>query len=118
MVEPFAPPPSRAASTRDPRTASISGGQNPEPHVRNDPSPIQSVRKGNTIFGTPEGEGSEEEITPSPNMKWVLTRLQDRKNALPEGGSSAISGPDNHLKEGVSAQSPHSCVRPSLSGCS
>ena len=35
MMEPFPPPPSRAASTRDPRTAS--GGQNPEHHTGSDP---------------------------------------------------------------------------------
>ena len=114
MVEPFAPPPSRAASTRDPHTTSISRGRNPEPRTGSDPSPIQSIRKGNTVSGTPrsvtpEVEGardSEEEIAPSPNMRRVLMRLQNRKNTSPGGGSSAVSGLGNHLKEGA-AQKKH-----------
>ena len=105
MLEQFAPPPLKAASTKGPRT-SISGGWNPEPPVRSDPSPIQIVRKGNTIFGmprseTPEGKGagdSQEEIAPSPDKRRVLTRLQDRKNTLPRGGSSAVNDPGSHLE--------------------
>ena len=109
MLEPFAPPLSRAASTRDPRTTLVSGGRNPEPHTGSDPSPIQSVRKGNTVSrmprsGTLEAEGAgdyEEEIAPSPNMRMVLTRLHDRKMASPGGGSSTVGGPANHSKEGA-----------------
>ena len=117
MLEPYAHPPSRAASTRDPRTTSVSGGRNPEPHTGSDPSPIQSVRKGNTVSrtprsGTPEPGGpgdSEEEIAPSPNMRRVFTRLQDRKMASPRGGSSAVSGPVSHSKEGA-AEKKHRCT--------
>ena len=109
FLEPYAPPPSRAASTRDPRTASVSGGQNPEQLTKSDLSPIQSVRNENTISGTPrsgtpepEGAGdSEEEIAPSPNMRRVLTRQQEWKMASSGGGSSAISGPTSHSKEGA-----------------
>ena len=93
----------------DPRMASISGGCNPEPRTGSDPFRIQSVRKGNTVSGTPEPEGagdSEEEIAPSPNMRRVLTRIQGWKMASPGGGSSAVSGPASHSKEGA-AQKKH-----------
>ena len=43
------PPPLRAASTRDPKTNSISRGRNPKPRAISDPSRIQSVRKGKTV---------------------------------------------------------------------
>ena len=102
------------ASTKDPRTTSISCGRNPESRTGTAPSLIQSVWKGNTIFGTPrfgtpEGEragDSEEEISPSPNMRRVFTRLQDWKNASPRGGSSAVRSLGSHLKEGA-AQKKH-----------
>ena len=95
MVEPFPPPPSRAASTKDSRTAS--GGQNSEHHTGSDPSPIQSVWRGSTVSGTPgsrtpraERAGDlEDKIAPSPNTRRMLTRLQ---KASPEGGSSAVNG--------------------------
>ena len=54
--------------------------------------------------GTLEAEGAgdyEEEIAPSPNMRMVLTRLHDLKMASPGGGSSTVSGPANHSKEGA-----------------
>ena len=72
----------------DPRIAL--GGQNPEQRTGSDPSPIQSVQKGNAVFGTPgsgtpraEGAGdSEDEIAPSPNMRKVVTRRQEEAHPL------------------------------------
>ena len=104
MVSTLPPPPSRAASSRDPRTASISGGQNPEQCTGSDHSPLRSVRRGSTVSGTPgsgtpraEGAGdSEDEVAPSPNMRRMLTRLQ---KASPEGGSSAVTGLGSHQKD-------------------
>ena len=63
MVSTFPPPPSRAASSRDPRTTSISGGQNPEQRTGSDPSPLRSIRKGSTVSGTPvpEHHGQKEQ---------------------------------------------------------
>src|ERR1700738_1161996 len=85
MVSPLPPPPSRAASSRDPRTASLSGGRNPEQGTGSDPSPVRSIRMGTvsgtpgTVSGTP-GTGtprteraadSDDEVAPPPNMRGV-----------------------------------------------
>jgi hypothetical protein len=101
MTSPRLQPPSRAASSWDPRATPSSGRQDPVQHLGDDLSPIRSVRKGSrtpgivsgtlgtvsgmpgTISGPPgsgisrvEGAGdSEDEIAPSPNMRRVLTRL-------------------------------------------
>ena len=108
MASPLPPPPSRAASSRDPRTAS--GGRNPELATGSDPSPVRSIRMGTvsgtpgTVSGTP-GTGtprtertadSDDEVAPSPNMRRMLTRLQ---KASPGGGSSVISGIGSHQKK-------------------
>ena len=44
---------------------------------------------------------SEEEIAPSPNMRRVFIRLQERRLLTPGGGSSAISGPASQSKDGT-----------------
>ena len=111
MTSPILQPPSRAASSRDPQTTPSPGRHDPVQHLGGDHSPLRSVRKGNTVPGTPssgtprtEGAGdSEEEIAPSPNMKRVLTQLQ---RASEIGGSSVANSPDNHTKEGA-AQKKH-----------
>ena len=43
--------------------------------------------------GSAAAEASDEEITLSPNMRKIFTRLQKRRLLTPGGGSSAISGP-------------------------
>ena len=91
IVEPWAPPPSHAMSARDPREVSVSCGQNRERPTGSDPSPGQSSRKAKKASGTARSESedgsgedpdatgeSEEEIAPSPNMRRVFTRLQER----------------------------------------
>ena len=114
IVDPWAPPPSHAMSTRDPRTTSVSCGRNRERPTGSDPSPGQSSRKEKKAFGAARsgsGDGSgedpdvagdsEEEIAPSPNMKRVFTRLQERRLLTPGGGSSAISGLASESKDGT-----------------
>ena len=112
IVEQWTPLPSHAMSARDPRTASVSCGRNRERTTGNDPSPGQSSRKEKKASGTVRsrsGDGSkenpatagdsEEEIAPSPNMRRVFTRLQERRLLTPRGGSSAISGPASQPKD-------------------
>ena len=83
VLEPYVPPTSRAASTRNPRTTSVSGGRNPKPLTRSDPSAIQNVRKVDTVSrtprsGTPKSEGAGDS---EKEMRRVLTRLQEQKLA-------------------------------------
>ena len=107
-------PPSHAMSARDPRTTSVSCGRNRERTTGSDPSSGQSSRKEKKASGTARsksGDGiredpsaagdSEDEIAPSPNMRRVFTRLQERHFLTPGGGSSAISGPASHPKDGT-----------------
>ena len=69
--------------------------------------------EGGPVSGTlgsrmPHAEGgrdSEEKIAPSPNMRRMVTRLQ---KASPGGGSSAVSLPDSHSKEGAAPKKPRS----------
>ena len=99
-------PPSRAASSRDPRTTPSSGHGNPVQHLGDDQSPPLSVRMGTPVAGIPHSgsrraEGasdSEEEVAPSPNMRRMLTRLQRGSGA---GGSSAANNPSSQTKEGA-----------------
>ena len=104
IVELWAPPPSHEMSARDPWTTSVSCGRNKEGTTRSDPSPGNRSRKKKHVSGTARsgsGDGlgedpavvddSEEEITPSPNMRRVFTRLQERRLLTPGGGSSAVS---------------------------
>ena len=111
MTCPALQPPSRAASSRNPRTTPSSRRQDPVQHLGDEFSPLRSVRKGSTVFGTPhssipraEGAGNlEEEIVPPPNMRRMLTRLQRVSEA---GGSSTTNNLGSHTKEGA-AQKQH-----------
>ena len=117
IVEQSAPPPSHAMSAKDPRTTSVSCGRNKERSTGSDPSPGQSSRKEKKASGTARsgsGDGSgedlaaagdfEEEIAPSPNMRRVFTRLQERRLLTPGGGSSTISGPASQPKDGSTSK--------------
>ena len=104
MMSPRLQPPSRAASSSDPRATPSSGRLNPVQHLGDDHFPPWSVRKWNIASGTPRSgtpmaEGasdSEEEIAPSPNTRRVLTRLQ-RTSEM--GGSFAANSPGSHTKD-------------------
>ena len=81
--------------------------------VESDHSPRQSSRK-KKIVPTLERSGSEdglweqtgpsaakkfdEEVTPSPGMCKIFTRLQERRLLTPGGGASGISGPTDQSK--------------------
>jgi hypothetical protein len=112
IVEQWAPPPSRAMSARDPRATSVSTGRNRERATGGDPSSVQRPRKERKASGSGDGSGedpsyagdSEEEIVPSPNVRRAFTRLQERRLLTPGGGSSAISGPASHSKDGTASK--------------
>ena len=73
------------------------------------PNPDRGRASGTAQSGSGDGTGedpsaagdSEDEIAPSPNMRRVFTRLQERHFLTPGGGSSAISGPASHPKDGT-----------------
>ena len=108
MLEPLPTPPSRTASARNPRTASR--GQHSEHPARSDPAPIPSIRRS-AVSGTPgsqtpraeETGDSEDEIAPSPNMRWALTRLQNK--VLP-GSSSLVGRLDREWRERATPKKP------------
>lgn len=111
ILEPYAPPPSQAASTRDPPTTSVLCGRNSEQNTRTEPSTIHIIRKEKTDFGTPRSETMDPKRqaipwkrSPLPNMRRVLTWLQDHKIAFPKGGSSAVNGPASHSKDGAASK--------------
>jgi hypothetical protein len=107
VTSPHLQPPSRAASSRDPRATPSLGRRDPVQHLGDDLSSIRSVRKDSgmpgTVSGTPKivsgtpgtvsgppgsetprAEGasdSENKIAPSPNMRRVFTRLQRASEA-------------------------------------
>jgi hypothetical protein len=97
MAGPIPQPPSRAASSRDPRATPSTGHQDPVEHLGDNLSPIRSDRKGSgtlgTVFGTPgtvsgppgsrtpRAEGacdSEDEIAPPP-------KHEEGAHTTPEG---------------------------------
>jgi hypothetical protein len=45
--------------------------------------------------GPSTAEEMDEEVTMSPSMQKIFTRLQERRLLTPGGGASAISGPAN-----------------------
>ena len=101
MLEPANTPPSRATSVRD--LGTISSRQHPKQHTGNDPAQTLSTQRtfvsGTPCSRTPRAEetgDSEDKISPSPNMRQALTRLQ--KKASP-GNSSLVGGLDSHWKE-------------------
>ena len=71
--------------------------------IENDHPPRQSSRKKKVLAAVHSGSGdgswegasalkeSDEEVTLSPNMKKVFTRLQERRLLTTERGASAIS---------------------------
>lgn len=105
-MEQWVPPPSWEVMDKEHQASSVSCGRNKERSRGSDRSPVQSSRKKKKVLGEEcsglgdglwEGqsatEESEEEITPSSNMRKILTRLQERWLLTPKGGSSAINGP-------------------------
>jgi hypothetical protein len=110
------PPPSYATTARERRVASVSCGRNRERVAESDHSPRQSSHKKKKVLaarrsgsgdgsweGTSAVEESEEEITPSPNMRKVFIQLQERRFLTP-GGASAISGPASQPEDGTASK--------------
>jgi hypothetical protein len=88
ILEQWVPPPSHTTTTRERRAALASCGQNRERIAESDHSPWQRSHKKKKVLaarrsgsgegsweGTSAVEESEEEITPSPNMRKVFTQL-------------------------------------------
>jgi len=91
ILEQWVRPPSHTTAARERRVASASCGRNKERVAESDHSPRQSSRKKKKVLaatrsgsgdrsweGMSVAEESEEEITPSPNMRKVFTQLQER----------------------------------------
>jgi hypothetical protein len=88
IMEQFTPP-SQVRMIREPRAVSVSCGRNRERMAKNDHSPGQRSRKRKVLAeahsgsgdrsweGTLAAEDYKEEVTPSPNMRKIFTRLQE-----------------------------------------
>jgi hypothetical protein len=108
MPEPLPTPPSRTTFTRDPQVAS--GGQHLEHPAGSNPALSPSIRRS-TVSGTPgsrtpraeETGDSEDEISPSPNMRRALTRGQAKASP---GSSSLVGGLDRDWKERATPKKP------------
>ena len=99
---------SRAASRQEPELHECSCP--PEPPTGNDPAQTSTSRR-NPASQTPgdrtpraeETGDSEDEIAPSPNMRRVLTRLQ---NVVSPGASTLVGGLDASYKEKATLKKP------------
>lgn len=110
-------PPSHVLLVRERKITSNPCSRTKERTVECDHSPRQRAHKKKKVptsehsgsyNGTWEGpsaaEESKEEVTPSPNMRKIFTRLHERRLLTPRGGASAINGQSNQPKEGKAAK--------------
>jgi hypothetical protein len=111
ILEQWVHPPSLATTARERRTTSVSCGKNRERVAESDHSPRQSFRKKKKVLaacrsgsGEDSSAESEEELAPSPNVRRVFTRLQERRLLNPGGGASAINRPTSQPKDGTTSK--------------
>jgi hypothetical protein len=67
---------------------------------------VLAARHSGSGHGSGEDPSTEtdEDLAPSPNVRRVFIRLQERRILTPGGGASAISGPASHSKEGTTSK--------------
>ena len=115
IVEQWGHPPSQAPMVWERRITLTPCAPNKEKKAENDHSPWQSARKKKKVptskrSGSEDGsweqmwpstiEESDEEVTPSPDMCKIFTRLQERRLLSPGGGAFGISGLASQSKGG------------------
>ena len=96
IVDRWVPPPSQGTLARERRAASASGGRNRERTIESDHSPRHGSRKKMEMVvversGSGDGsweeesvaDDSDEEATPSLNIRRAFTKLQERRLLTP-----------------------------------